>query len=174
MSDLVTGVCTADSGAYFSPDSVYRYALWRRFGWKGIGKQVMFVGLNPSVADEITDDMTIKKCIGFAKRWGYSGIYMLNLFGYVSTNPKALVTADDPVGKGNAEALSYYRSHAALVVVAWGSIDRRYRAALRWEERINSTLADIAQPVFCLGKTSDGSPRHPSRISYNTPLEPFA
>lgn len=65
-------------GAEFSECRKYRYVLWRRWDWKGYGNQVMFIGLNPSTADETEDDPTIRRCIRFAKDWGYSGLLMMN------------------------------------------------------------------------------------------------
>jgi hypothetical protein len=173
LFDSVEGLSSRESGAYFSPDSVYRYALWRNWDWRGHGNCVMFVGLNPSTADELENDMTITKCIGFAKRWGFGGVYMLNLFAFVSTDPMKLWTASDPIGPGNDEALSYYRNCVGAVVVAWGSFFPPYRARLKWDQRIEQTLQAIGKPVECLGRTKDGNPRHPSRISYATERERF-
>jgi hypothetical protein len=84
------------SGADFSPCRTWRYKLSRR--WSLTGPMIAFVGLNPSTADEIDDDPTVRRCIGFARRWGFSGMYMLNVFAYRSTNPRELRTATDPVG----------------------------------------------------------------------------
>ena len=71
-----------NKGAYFSPCRKYRYALWRI--WNQNKPYAMFIGLNPSIADEVYDDPTIKRCINYSKSWGYGGVYMTNLFSYVS------------------------------------------------------------------------------------------
>jgi hypothetical protein len=34
---------------------------------------VMFIGLNPSIADGETDDPTIRRCKAFVRSWGYGG-----------------------------------------------------------------------------------------------------
>jgi hypothetical protein len=174
LFDNVEGACTFATGAYFSPCSTYRYALWRHWDWQGHGNCVMFVGLNPSAADERTNDMTIRKQIGFAKRWGFGGLYALNLYAFVATDPKGMVAADDPIGPGNDEAVRYYRSRVGLVIACWGSIETRYRPRLQWQSRIARVLECLAVPVYCLGTTADGSPRHPSRIGYETARERFA
>lgn len=161
------------TGAEFSTCREYRYALWRHWDWQAHSNCVMFIGLNPSTADEEVNDMTITKCMGFAKRWGYGGIYMLNLFAFKATFPKDMIAADDPVGPGNDEAFGYYRSRVGLVVAAWGSLDKRHRARLQWQSRISRVQDCISQPIYCLGRTQDGSPRHPSRIGYDTPRELF-
>jgi hypothetical protein len=50
--------------AEFSACRKNRYALWRV--WNEADPLVMFIGLNPSVADETADDPTIRRCIQFA------------------------------------------------------------------------------------------------------------
>ena len=77
----------------------YRYALWRT--WDKSKKIVMFIGLNPSTADEVDDDRTIKRCISYAKQWGYGGIIMANLFAYRTSSPNVMMDSHDPIGKEN-------------------------------------------------------------------------
>jgi len=161
------------AGAKLSDDRAYRYALWRHWSWEGHANCVMFVGLNPSTADETKNDTTISKCIGFAKRWGYGGIYILNLYALRATHPIDLVVADDPWGPGNLEAFGYYRSRVGLIVACWGALECRCRPSLRWQSTIAMVLDELAKPVVCLGKTADGSPRHPSRLGYSTERELF-
>ena len=59
------------NGAVFSPDRIYRYVLYRV--WDEAKPRVMFIGLNPSTADESVDDPTIRRCKRFAADWGYGG-----------------------------------------------------------------------------------------------------
>ena len=63
--------------AILSEDRKYRYILSRT--WDDTKPTVLFIGLNPSTADEETDDSTIRKCINYAKCWGYGKILMANL-----------------------------------------------------------------------------------------------
>ena len=58
-----------EKGAILSTDRKYRYVLTRI--WDETKPTVVFIGLNPSIADEETDDQTIQKCIGYSKRWRY-------------------------------------------------------------------------------------------------------
>ena len=67
-----------ESGAEFSPDRKYRYALWRI--WDKSNPLIMFIGLNPSKANELKDDPTIRRVRRFAFDWGYGGVYMINYF----------------------------------------------------------------------------------------------
>jgi len=161
------------SGAQLSTCRSYRYALWRNWDWQGHANRVMFIGLNPSVADEEKNDKTISNCVGFAKRWGFGGVYMLNLFAFRATDPKVMIAAADPVGPENDEAFGYYRGRVGLIVACWGSVSLKYRPRLQWQSRIARVLDCISQPVYCLGKTMDGSPRHPSRLGYATERELF-
>ena len=145
-----------DSRAVFSEDRVYRYELWRRWGG---GDVVVFIGLNPSTADESMNDPTIRRCIGFAKDWGYGGLCMLNLFAFRATDPAVMKAADDPVGPQNDETLmriaGAFRTTGEhpLVIAAWGvhgEHDARARKVMEWLPNLS-----------CLGLTKDGHPKHP-------------
>jgi hypothetical protein len=113
----------------------------------------MFIGLNPSTADETKNDPTVRRCIRFAKDWGYRELVMTNLFGWRDADPDGMKSADDPIGPGNNEALLALSGGAVLVVAAWG-VHGSYRNRDRWAvENIPS--------MRCLGLTKDGFPRHP-------------
>jgi hypothetical protein len=101
-----------------SPCRTYRYSLWRE--WIGGDGYVLFIGLNPSTADETNDDQTIRRCIGFAKAWGFAGVCMANLFAFRATDPKVMMQAADPVGRDNDAWLRTLSDAASLVVGAWG------------------------------------------------------
>jgi len=151
---------TVDTGAELSPCREYRYVLWRKWAWNGYADQVMFVGLNPSTADETEDDPTIRRCIGFAKSWGYSGLLMMNAFAFRATNPKVMMAAADPVGPSNDEAFGYRRKQVGLIVAAWGNHCSK--------ERELEVLQSINEPVYCLGTNQSGSPKHPLYIKAST------
>ena len=113
----------------------------------------MFVGLNPSTADEHKDDPTIRRCIAFAKAWGYDGLCMTNLFAYRATDPKEMMLAADPIGPQNDQVLTERASKAAVVVAAWGAKgDFQGRAA--WARAMLPNL-------HYLRLTKDGHPGHP-------------
>lgn len=133
-----------------SPRGAYRYALSRK--WIGGGKVVTFIMLNPSTADAVCDDPTIRRCLSFAHREGGSELRVVNLYALRATNPRDLWAADDPVGEWNDEALAAGVRGADLVVAAWGAHGRldRVAAALR-----------AAGSLTCLGINSGGSPKHP-------------
>jgi hypothetical protein len=158
------------SGAAFSPCRKYRYRLWRT--WGDPQKRVAFIGLNPSTADESKDDPTIRKCIGFAKRWGYGGLTMLNLFGWRSTDPKGLREPADPVGLDNDTAIGFACIDAERVVFAWGS----HQPVRELLAKRAADLREKYDKVFrsravVLGRCADGNPRHPLMLPYTTPVE---
>ncbi|MDA8965892.1 DUF1643 domain-containing protein, partial [Pseudomonadales bacterium] len=95
---------TIETSADFSPCRTYRYALWRT--WDKTEPYVLFLGLNPSTADETENDPTITRCIDFAKQLGFGGLCMANLFAFRATQPKDLKQAKDPVGDANDKWLS--------------------------------------------------------------------
>jgi len=144
-----------ETGAQFSESRVFRYALWRT--WEEQKGHVMFIGLNPSTADEQHDDATVRRCIAFAREWGYGGLHMLNLFAYRSTDPKVLMDPNlgyDPVGPKNDEFLRLYTESSDQVIAAWGA-----NGAFQTRGEYVDGLLDY--PMACLGVTKSGQPRHP-------------
>ncbi|MES2788159.1 MAG: DUF1643 domain-containing protein [Planctomycetota bacterium] len=146
------------SGAEFSPCRTWRYRLWRQ--WDATLPVILFIGLNPSTADETTNDRTINKCIKFAKAWGYGTYWMANLYGCRSTDPKGMRNFPDPIGPGNNEAIRDMAAKAARVVVAWGchkGIDERAAEVL-----------EMVADAWCLRITVNGFPWHPLYIPDST------
>ena len=153
-------------GARFSADRRYRYRLWR--SWGDRDNCCVWLMLNPSVANEVDPDPTVTKCMGFARRWGFSAITVVNLFALVSTDPKGLLKAGDPIGPGNDAAIEEALKGAGRVVLAWGS-----HAPVRKLIRARSTFRTFDHRAGTLGLNSDGSPRHPLMLSYDTPFGPL-
>lgn len=149
------------SGAIFSEDRRYRYQLWRI--WDESKHKIMFIGLNPSTANESTDDPTIRRVIRFAKDWGYGGVLMGNLFALISPYPNDLFTSNDPLGD-NDKHLKVMVESAEKVVFAWGAFSQ----AVNREAEVSSWIDG-----YCLGKNKDGSPKHPLYLKSDTKLEKF-
>lgn len=161
-----------DSGAEFSYDRAYRYRLWRR--WAD-GPMLMVVGLNPSTADEIVDDPTIRRCIGYARRWGFSGLWMMNLYGYRSTDPRDLFCAEDPIGPFNRWHLNVVADMAiedgGAILAAWGATSWRQGFQAGWFRRHASDSWGYG--VACLGLTKSGEPKHPLYLRADVQPRPF-
>lgn len=116
----------------------------------------MFIGLNPSTANETEDDATIRRVIGFAKKWGYGAVYMANLFPFISTDPKKL---EDCMFIGeNDVIIKVAASFCSEVIFAWGSFDQakpRVEAMQRYFQKAKALIIN-----------KDGSPRHPLYCPY--------
>jgi hypothetical protein len=149
--------------AAFSPCRRYRYSLSRV--WNPKLPSVMFVGLNPSTADEREDDPTVRRCVGFARKWNFGGLILVNLFAYRSTDPASLLQADDPVGPENDEHILASARAAERVVLAWGAKGSLF-------DRDQHVLS-LLPGAHCLGFTKEGYPKHPLYLAGNTRARPF-
>ena len=145
-------------------DGPYRYLLSRTW-WRYHGTwRMTYVMLNPSVADAQIDDQTIRQCMFFAYRAGAGGMDVVNLYSLISTDPKALEQHVDPVGPKTHAYWEKPLRHAGLVVAAWGS------HKMATDDRVRDLLNHARRPLFCLGTTKDGAPRHPSRMAHTTQM----
>lgn len=162
------------SGATLSSCRTWRYTLTRdlyTFDQVILNREVTFIGLNPSTADEAVDDPTIRRCISFAMKFGGSKMHMLNLFAYRATDPLVLWQAQrdgiDIIGEDNDWHLRKCLSHSDIVICAWGANASRHESRVR-------TVLDMIEEPFCLGMTADGSPRHPLYLKATQKLVPYA
>lgn len=155
-----------DKGAVLSDCQRYRYVLWRR--WDKSRPRLVWIMLNPSTADAEADDATIRVCMGRARRMGYGGIRVINLFGWRATDPKELTAAEDPVGEANRYLESHHGTGEDLNIAAWGDgglLRGRHRE--RYREALSILCIEYATPLYCLGLTKAGQPKHPLRIAYD-------
>lgn len=140
-------------GAELSECGTYRYQLWRI--WNDKLPKVLFIMLNPSTADATKDDPTIRRCISFAKSWGYGSLYVGNLFAYRSTSPKGLLEIADPFGEWNNYHLNEMENKCDLIVCAWGN------APILKELKYRPKLENISKPLHYLDLANSGTPKHP-------------
>jgi len=140
----------------------YRYSLWRN--WRDPLSEAygyaMFVGLNPGTADETTDDPTIRRCISFARAWGYEGLCMTNIFAFRATYLADMLAAADPIGPANDQTLRDLAEGAGVIVAAWGvhgshlGRDADVRAMLPRMHYLRLTKAGYpGHPLYYLPKT---------------------
>jgi hypothetical protein len=156
--------------AIISPDLKYRYQLTRC--WDPEATLLAWIMLNPSTADGVSDDPTIRRCISFARRWGYGGIQVCNLFALRSPTPRVLESAADPVGPANDTWLIGTLLKGNPVIAAWGAcqvaLQRRRATYVR-----ETLFAQSGHNVFCLGLTATGQPKHPLFTRNDTAPKPF-
>lgn len=152
----------------FSPGRSYRYTLWRE--WDMFNPTYLqVVGLNPSTADEVKNDPTVRRCIDFGKQWGFGALCMTNLFGFRATNPNVMILQDDPVGSANDEWLCAVARGAGMVLAAWGVLGGH----LEQDLNVCDLLRSQGGELYCLGLTKDGYPRHPLYVPKNRAPMPY-
>lgn len=160
LSDqLVVDQSRCDStfaAAGFSPCGGYRW--WLKRGWQPQLPPLVFIGLNPSLADAERHDPTLRRIVGFARAWGYGSVTLVNLFARISPSPAALRRCLDPVGVHNDLWLQRALD-GSTVWLGWGNHGR-------WQGRAQHVLALLqaatpVPPLLALGLTAQGQPRHP-------------
>lgn len=150
--------------AVISDDGKYRFRLERE--WIGGNGRVLWVMLNPSTADAMRDDSTLRRCIDFSQQWGFAGLYVGNLYAYRSTDPRALAGVEDPVGRGNDEHLLWMASRSARIVCAWGQ--RGPVVTRATDVAVMLMGANGPHELQILGLTQSLQPRHPLRLRKTT------
>lgn len=113
----------------------------------------MFIGLNPSTADETNDDPTIRRCISFSKAWGCDSFCMTNIFAFRATDPKVMIAEPEPVGIDNDATLIECARGASIIIAAWGVHGEHMNRG--------NAVASMLAGLKCLGLTKEGYPRHP-------------
>ena len=148
-------------GACFSVNRVYRYLLWRI--WDKRRRPALFIGLNPSTADETTNDPTIRRCINFATSWNCGGILVANLFAFCATNPADLKQEKHPVGPFTDRVLMDAARMSSFRIACWG-IHGTLRAR-------DAHVRNLLGNCDCFGTTKNGQPRHPLYLPASARLE---
>jgi hypothetical protein len=162
------------SSATFSPCGRYRYELRRT--WKPKARAMVFVGLNPSTADQSTDDPTIRLILGFADDWGFGTLVMLNVFAYRSTDPKALHARasrrHEVIGPENDATIrrTFMRHHRDKLVIGWGANG----TLLERGRDVAAMALSVHRRPECFGLTQNGQPKHPLYLAATTAARRFA
>ncbi len=153
-----------ESEAVYSPCQRYRYSLTRV--WNPAAKRLLFVMLNPSKATEIANDATVERCERRARRLDYGAMGVCNIFAWRETSPGLLKKVPHPVGPLNDKAIRQAAKWADHILCAWGAHgDHRDQS-----QRAAELLSGCGRPLFALGQTKAGHPRHPLYVGYDTPL----
>ncbi len=152
----------ADSEAVYSSCERYRYLLTRV--WDGAGRRALFVMLNPSTATEFQNDPTVERCERRARTLGFGAFRVTNIFAFRATDPKVMRMQADPVGPGNDAAILASATVWApdAIICAWGA----HGAFLDRGAAVRAILRQTRQPLFHLGLTAAGQPKHPLYIGY--------
>lgn len=174
----------------FSPCRKWRYTLWRSWAIEDLTgfecssetrahEFVQFIGLNPSTADETKDDPTIRRCIGYAKDWGFGAMCMTNLFAFRATDPEVMKAQKFPIDEYSSDESKFIRSNfdyigqvafkAGLVVAAWGT----HGSHLNHGKQMIAYFKGLGIKLHHLGLNSDGSPKHPLYLRKDLKPTPF-
>ena len=148
-----------------SPDGQYRYRLTRRWA---PGLPILWVMLNPSVADDQQDDPTLRRVQAFSRQWEYGALTVANLFALRATHPDELATHEDPIGpEGDRTLREAFVTHHGLVIAAWGN-GGRFRDR---DLHVRMIAAQQGRTFQALGVTATGAPKHPlARGRHHVPL----
>ena len=138
------------NGAIFSNTRHKRFVLWRT--WNLERPHVIFIGINPSNADEIRNDPTIIKLTQIAKYWDYGGLIIMNLVAYISSDPKKIRRS--PSFEIEDMYLEEFGKVGESVVVIWGNEGEKYM------DRVNK-VRELYPEVFCFNQNKNGHPTHP-------------
>ena len=162
----------AASVAVYSPCERYRYLLTRT--WAPGGARALFVMLNPSTATEYQNDPTVERCERRARALGFGAFRVTNIFAWRDTDPRGMRAAADPVGPGNDAALAesarhWLRDGHDRAICAWGT----HGAHLGRGATVEALLRGTGRPLWTLGLTKDGHPKHPLYIGYDRQPEPW-
>ncbi|MBN8293577.1 DUF1643 domain-containing protein [Rhodobacter sp. NTK016B] len=157
----------APSTALYSSCESYRYMLTRI--WEPEGRRVLFVMLNPSTATEVQNDPTVERCERRARALGFGAFRVCNIFAYRATDPKVMRAQPDPVGPANDAAIVESADWADTIVCAWGT----HGAHLARGPQVEALLRATGKPLFHLGLSKAGHPKHPLYIAYSHQPEPW-
>lgn len=147
-----------NKSASFSTGKVHRFFLCRV--WDESLPVIMCIGLNPSTADHIKDDPTIRILVKVLTRLGYGGFYMTNLFTIVSSDPSILLKSPSSALFAADEYLLRISNECKNnVIFCWGNFKQ---AQERSKEVIN--MFPVAK---CFGYTKSGAPIHPMSLMYS-------
>ncbi|MCI2399850.1 DUF1643 domain-containing protein [Aliiroseovarius subalbicans] len=157
----------AHSTAVYSDCEKYRYMLTRT--WDAAGKKALFIMLNPSTATEVQNDPTVERCERRARTLGFGAFRVTNIFAWRDTDPKKMRAAVDPVGPANDAAIVDSCPWADQIICAWGA----HGDHLDRGRQIEALMRATKLPLFHLGLTKAGHPKHPLYIAYSQQPEPW-
>ena len=155
------------SGAILDHTRTYRFLLWRFWDDR---PRVLFNGLNPSTANELQDDPTVKRWYQFARDWGYGGFYATNLYPFITPDPKELVKGEAH-HKANYPAIKMASSLSVLTVACWGDGIKQVTGGIAVAEHVRDSY--LNEPM-CFGLTQSGNPKHPLYLPSDTELVEYS
>jgi hypothetical protein len=145
--------------ADISNDKKDRFSLSRI--WDSKKPKALYIMLNPSYADDESDDPTIRRLIFFSKKFKFGGFYVTNLFTQITPYPKEL-NMDNNSKKKNLIIISELIKKSDLIVYAWGNLVSE-----------PMQLRKLIESPLCFGINKNGTPKHPLYLRSDTKLQDF-
>jgi hypothetical protein len=159
---MVGARCSAPIARSAEIDGQFRWTLQRVWG---AGANIVWVGLNPSTADDLRDDPTMLREISFSQAWGFGSLTKVNIFPFRSASPRDLCRwlgeRDDPevshaVARNHSVVKNVLRG-STIRIAAWGNNVQH--------ADLKSFLANIMinknkWEWHALGTNANGSPKH--------------
>jgi hypothetical protein len=151
----------------------YRYVLTREFepNLFDTGPEIdgLFIGLNPSTADEHDDDATVRRWSGYARNWRWRRYFVVNLYAWRATDQADLWLATDPVGPDNDRTIAEFIVKVnGPVICCWGNGGAPERKA-----RVLELLNEHAVTPYALRVTHTLQPEHVLRLPKNLYPKPL-
>jgi hypothetical protein len=157
-------ITVVSRGADLSPCQSYRYQLTRALpAGEGV---CVFVMLNPSTADGLQDDATIRRCLGFTHAWGFRELRVVNLFAWRATLPRDMLKQVDPVGPDGDGWILRATADAARIIAAWGA--HSSPTVRRRADHVRALMLQHGRAVHHLGLSKAGHPKHPLFLENST------
>ena len=140
-------------------DKKHRFMLSRH--WNIEKPSLLYIMFNPSIADDKIDDPTVRRLISFSRTYNYGGFYVVNLYTYITPNPKIIDTSVG-IKKNNFKIIKNLTNKVDDIVYAWGNSIVE-----------PSELRNLITSPLCFGKNTNGSPKHPLYLSSKSKLIKF-
>ncbi|PAF54084.1 hypothetical protein BKH42_02405 [Helicobacter sp. 13S00482-2] len=149
----------------FSKDRSYRFMLERT--WDQKKPKLCFITLNPETSDTHHWDSTLLVCKEFAMMFedgNYGGIYMLNLYPYISHKTTDLLQYNGEMSEKNLQYIQYCVAKSQKIFCAWGDNVFRRAGKLELHNAYATSLWKKIQKyqdkIYCFGLLKSSHPCH--------------
>jgi hypothetical protein len=133
----------------------YRYQLYRE--WDAEKPCILWIMLNPSIADGEKDDPTIKKIVRISDNLGFGSLYVGNLYAYICTDSNQLFKKNiDYKGPYRYLHLQNMLCQTEKVILACGR-----KAKEKDLQALMKMMKVYKNKIYCLKINKDGTPAHP-------------
>lgn len=150
-------------------DNKARYVL----GERGHKTLVIF-GINPSTADDKKLDPTVTRVTRYAKKQGFDGWLMFNIYAQRATDPRHMaIEPNSEYLNGNIKNIERYIDKRAVVWAAWGNLITSRKYLVKCLVEINRALKGKKVYWKTIGLTQKGHPHHPLMMRYDAGFVDF-